>query len=351
MTPHQDEAFDVREKDTLRLSSISGYYAPCNWELSSKMKHETLCPPLYKYRDIGHNTLDMLATDQIFFADPTTFNDPLDVKPSLDPDISSDELAQLLGKLVSSRIDSELRQSANSLGYRGSRTRGHIEKQVAFRTREILASIRRDVYNTSNGGKTSLTDLLVPEIEIELVRQYEKGVASLAERWDCPLMWSHYGDQHRGLCLGFSEIKEPRATLLKVDYSGGRLVSARDVLGMINGDAAAREKVDKTVLATKAPSWEYEHEWRLVDRRGLRNSPLELDEVTFGLRCSDVTKFYIMTTLVNRKRAIKYFEIFTNRASFNLERRIVNYDKISVELPRVHINRSELFSNIPPLPR
>ena len=33
---------------------------------------------VYKYRAFSHHTLDMLVEDRLYFADPSTFNDPLD---------------------------------------------------------------------------------------------------------------------------------------------------------------------------------------------------------------------------------------------------------------------------------
>lgn len=55
---------------------------------------------LYKYREFNSRTLDMLVVDQLYFADPSTFNDPLDTKPSLKPDLAVTELERTLGQLV-----------------------------------------------------------------------------------------------------------------------------------------------------------------------------------------------------------------------------------------------------------
>jgi hypothetical protein len=37
---------------------------------------------LYNYRAFSNLTRDMLVADNLFFADPSTFNDPLDTNPS-----------------------------------------------------------------------------------------------------------------------------------------------------------------------------------------------------------------------------------------------------------------------------
>ncbi|NWM74602.1 DUF2971 domain-containing protein, partial [Escherichia coli] len=66
--------------------------------------------------------------------------------------------------------------------------------------------------------------LLGQYVQDELLRRYDKGVFSLAERANCPLMWSHYGDQHRGLCLGYSVPEAATDDVHKISYGGSRLV-------------------------------------------------------------------------------------------------------------------------------
>ncbi|MGD9884141.1 MAG: hypothetical protein AB7U95_28940 [Reyranella sp.] len=50
---------------------------------------------LYKYRAFSNLMLEMLVEDRLFFADPSTFNDPLDSRPSLDTDLAAPELERI----------------------------------------------------------------------------------------------------------------------------------------------------------------------------------------------------------------------------------------------------------------
>ena len=52
---------------------------------------------LYKYRKLDARTLDMLFGDRLYFADPGSFNDPLDTRPSLDVDVDEVELKNTVG--------------------------------------------------------------------------------------------------------------------------------------------------------------------------------------------------------------------------------------------------------------
>ena len=51
---------------------------------------------LYKYRDFSHRTLAMVISDNLYYAYPSTFNDPLDSRPSLKADLDVAELEMLL---------------------------------------------------------------------------------------------------------------------------------------------------------------------------------------------------------------------------------------------------------------
>lgn len=84
------------------------------------------------------------------------------------------------------------------------------------------------------------------------------GLLCFSSTYSDPAMWAHYGERHRGICLGF-DVLEP--TILKVDYSITRLSSP---MGSI---PTLEEWVNKTVIpfvSTKAKSWAYEKEFRLI---------------------------------------------------------------------------------------
>jgi len=51
----------------------------------------------------------------------------------------------------------------------------------------------------------------------KIERQY--GVLCFSRSWSNPLLWSHYGDKHRGMCLGF-EVNEKM--LEEVNYRRSR---------------------------------------------------------------------------------------------------------------------------------
>jgi Protein of unknown function (DUF2971) len=90
----------------------------------------------------------------------------------------------------------------------------------------------------------------------EALRAYKKemnekfGLICFSEDWVNPLLWSHYADKHRGICLGFEVDKR---ILHKITY-----VKERSPLRL----PLTKETADE-LLWTKYWDWKYEGEWRI----------------------------------------------------------------------------------------
>ena len=290
---------------------------------------------LYKYREFSNRTLDMIVSDQVYFADPSTFNDPLDSRPSIEVDVEGDELEQLLRRYVIRRINAEMTAAAKSIKYRGPRTIKHIERHSRRQADRLVKEIEYRSTNPDYDPEKHRLFLLAYFLEEELLRQYDKGIVSLAERSRCPLMWSHYGDQHRGVCVGYSVPVRVVNDVHKVKYRGhgGRVVQTGKLAAMLDGSEMARRQVDEAVLLRKAGSWHYEREWRLIGLRGLKNSPLEMEEIIFGMRCQGSTKYAVMKALEGREHPVKFYEMHEVPGTFRLNKRTLNRDELFASYP------------------
>ncbi|WP_060446883.1 DUF2971 domain-containing protein [Serratia marcescens] len=211
---------------------------------------------LYKYRPFSSRTVEQLCHDQLFFADPSTFNDPLDTQPCVDSDCDVERLKLTVYEMIRQRTVDAMSAAAKSIRYRGQKTTDHIEKLSVARATQ---AIEQDAYNAGDPSyelpyEDAHRRLLSARLERELLLQYEKGVVSLAQRYSCPLMWSHYGDQHRGICIGYTVPPDALPNLQAVSYGGNRTVSASAVAAMIlDKEEAARSEVDAAVLFVRAP--------------------------------------------------------------------------------------------------
>lgn len=115
----------------------------------------------------------------------------------------------------------------------------------------------------------------------------ECGLLCFSEDWTDPVLWAHYGDKHRGICLGF-DVEDGFAR--KVAYQKARL---KDDDALKKSEA---ETLD-ALLYTEYESWRYEQEWRillsladLTSEGGLHfrtfDERLRLTEVVVGAECS-----------------------------------------------------------------
>ncbi len=303
-------------------------------------------PKLYKYRHFSSQTLDALICDQVFFADPRSFNDPLDTSPSLDVDVDLTVLENVLRRLIELRVTAEKKAAAKSVSNPSDEYMRRIERLSEKLAEQEISDIHYNAQDTDGSIEECTRFLFRERIESELVRRYDMGVFSTAERSDCPLMWSHYGDEHRGICIGYSVPETAKRSLWKVKYSDSRLVAASAVAAMLEGDDDARRTVDDAVLARKASSWKYEREWRFVGTRGLEASPLELQEIVFGHLCSDTVKFALMNALAKRSRPVSFFKISEQHGSFKLKKQQFDSGYLFASLPKRSQDVYDSFSDL-----
>lgn len=299
---------------------------------------------LYKYRSFSARTMDGLLSDEIFYAPPESFNDPLDTKPSLRADSGIEELKEILLCLVRQRVQAEMEAAARTIKYRGPKTIEHIKSRSLAQAQKKLDQAEYYATDPDYGlpFDEAHRDILTQHIRTELMAQYGNGVFSLAKRFSCPLMWSHYGDEHRGLCIGYSIPDRAKGALHQVSYGGTRRIATSRIAAMLRGDAQAKEDVNGAVFLKKAADWKYEKEWRHLGLRGAAASPFELTDITFGLRCPAPVKHAVMRAFEGRNLALRFYEIHENSEKFSLKRYGVDADDLSRTYPNRALDAQDI---------
>lgn len=204
--------------------------------------------------------------------------------------------------MIEQRTQAEILAAADALGIRIPKVGDLFEKRMREVVVRTIAKVEYDATHLDYDQTDGIGWLLCSHIEEELMKQYDFGVVSFTEQDNCPLMWSHYGNQHTGISMGYSVPERTSADIHKVNYGGSRTVRASDVVAMLDGDNDARARVVESVFLRKAEQWNYEFEWRLIGRRGLRDSMLELKEITFGMRCDNAMKYTVVKALEDGER-------------------------------------------------
>ncbi|WP_295625258.1 DUF2971 domain-containing protein [uncultured Nitrosomonas sp.] len=301
---------------------------------------------VFRYQSFSARTLDSLCRDTLHFAAPTDFNDPLDCSPVIETDSDTETLRSLLRELVSRRVESEVVASLEEAKLKGAGAQSHAKKKALQAAEYEISNI---AYNATNpdydiGLERAEVMLLTAGIEKELLRHYAKGVCCFSSEMYNPLLWSHYADQHRGFCVGYGFDREPKPIVLKVVYGGSRSIPSSLVASaLLEESVDAKVHLDRDVLLRKAPQWKYEKEWRLLGARGVHDSPLKLEEVTFGLRCALSIQHTVIASLAGRDNDVSFYEMYEDRSSFRLSRRAVDLDELRVSLPHSARSSNEMF--------
>lgn len=252
---------------------------------------------LYKYRDWSkENHRRIIEENEIYFTSPKDFNDPFDCR--IAPNIT-----QLNDEEIKKFIDKTIIQNFSDFDRKGF----DIEKLIAQRTIDL----------TSN--------------KIEEQRRFEEetfkkqdlhfGIFSLSKRWDSILMWSHYANNHSGICIGFyAEELEKIASLNPVAYSNKfPIISALEF-----------ETLESMIpsIYTKAKDWNYEKEYRLFDishpdtfieeKRKVIIPDKCFSDVTLGLTFDETKIDGLKKNL--KKKKIPFYKIEKVSLKFKLKR-------------------------------
>ncbi len=178
--------------------------------------------------------------------------------------------------------------------------------------------------------KVSLLDDLNDPFELLGASLHSKGHRTQMKKWASymasisrmlcfskdfsnPVLWSHYADKHRGICL---EFEIPDSYLSHVNYSSSRLQI--DFHHEFEQQALAGPPVALALLTTKFIDWQYENEVRMflkpdeVICDGAHQfysfcNCLKLKKVYLGPRCK-VTKIDVQKVLNDVDREVVVLE-------------------------------------------
>jgi hypothetical protein len=114
------------------------------------------------------------------------------------------------------------------------------------------------------------------------------GICAFSEVFNHELMWAHYADQFRGVCIAYDFYRLRRHLPDGVSFS--RLYYNEEVpkVGLSKNPRDDKETA-KTILSFKNYRWLYEREWRLFADIGLAfyNEPRCIARVYIGSRVAE----------------------------------------------------------------
>lgn len=265
---------------------------------------------LYKYRRFDVRTLRSLTEAEVHYASPRTFNDPMDCDPTIEVDVNRETLEKLYYRMLLRRLNKD--EAAQEIG--------HLR----------YMSTEYGDFRTNKDVEAHLVRVLASRVKDELDDEFGKtGVLSLSATWSSALMWSHYADEHRGICIEYDTTDQEHPRLGAVNYRAPRAISTKDLIRWkVRDDEAARARVLETYFHAKSGEWRYEKEWRdLSDVSGVTEVPFRTTAIHFGLRC-DPSVVTSLVRLLNDQPQIKLWGIRPKEDTFKLRRSLIDRDEI-----------------------
>jgi hypothetical protein len=195
---------------------------------------------IYKYTSL-ETAIKIIESNSLYYSSPNVFNDPFDL--SIEFLETKFNEKQIRDVLEGWNVDKELKEKA-------------INHYI--NNPNELSLIMRDTFEKQKN---------------------ESGITCFSKSPLKALMWSHYADKHKGICLGFSfKNEEEKFIQAPIDYA--------HEIKKINYAEDTRLGVYKW-LFTKSHVWDYEEEIRRVSNIGNGLIPFrtnELKEIYFGLK-------------------------------------------------------------------
>lgn len=235
---------------------------------------------LYKYRGASEYAVNNLRNDEIVCSKPIDFNDPFD--SLLYFDINGIE--QVIE--YNSRNHAGILYQWKLLKKRVSDSNIPLES-LDDKTRKIVLSSEDDIkeYFHSVEFEQNLQELkkdcrdALSSMVTSL--QQHSYIGCFTEINDCPLMWGHYADSHKGFCLEYDLSSNPfyrenfnanadcHKHLYPVLYSRERYCAEEFALQQVNRIMGGNPPLSDILFwfkayTNKAINWEYEKEWRII---------------------------------------------------------------------------------------
>lgn len=145
----------------------------------------------------------------------------------------------------------------------------------------------------------------------------ELGIFCLSEVNDDILMWSHYADFHRGICLEFQV--HDHNELHRVEYSNERVVL--ELEDLLDPDSEVVLNQLSRLCLVKATQWSYEREWRCIVTEGSGVYPLPskmLTGIIFGCKASVSVKKDVVEWVRASGRRVSFYQATESDEEFKL---------------------------------
>ena len=301
-----------------------------NIDIAQNIKLEKLPNKLYKYRAVSDYSLDNLNTDTVWVNKPSDYNDPYEFYEKIDFNkiytaLTKKHIDQLLDRFtkkipVPDKILNEAKKKDNPLKFLCE----HLLKENDFSDSQVnnyFAALEEVI---EKHGKEIIANR-INDIQDKM------KVCSFCESPEVLLMWSHYADSHKGICIEYNiqkwrESDIRRRILFPVIYKNSLYNSTNHLLRFIN-EENFNNLYPIISGSTKSNEWNYEKEWRFIFQNGdsfpAQNYPMNCQcKVYLGYKIEDESKKKIIKICENKN--IDVYQSKLKSDSYSLEFEKIN---------------------------
>lgn len=278
---------------------------------------------IYKYYSINQNLYNSIINNELFFSNPRIFNDPFDSNPRFK--LCKDDVKLLNFFLYIQLEINKQSHKINSITY-------FEKRQASFKFLiDTFMKLMDPVDNFYDLDKEKYEDRLI-EIytfynNLEYFKQFVKlnqieiqkkmfddfiflsidikkyGIWCGSMTATCPVMWGHYANNHKGVCLEYELFdsdnnhcinypKDIPFKLIGLNYTNQPL----DVFSLTSNELI---ELTDVIINTKYEKWDYEKEIRLIhqDQGLVKFNSKSLKRIIFGYRTTPRERYALCKLL------------------------------------------------------
>lgn len=243
---------------------------------------------IFKYFTINEFLYKSLTNNELYFSSPRNFNDPYDSKAIYLLTSDKTQVEQLFNYIkleINDRLNNKVKtaefikktQQWNlvlstfidaKIGF------GKVYKNNEYSIDDKTIELH-SFYNYSNifehcysANQLELQQKMFEDLTF-LIVDYEKyGITCGSTSSTCSVMWGHYANNHRGICLEIEiSDKKGKQNLIQneKDFFKVMNVDYTDTpINMYDFEALNNKKIRTQLLSTKSKTWHYENEVRII---------------------------------------------------------------------------------------
>ncbi|PXY02714.1 hypothetical protein DF185_01065 [Marinifilum breve] len=243
---------------------------------------------VYKYFPLNQFLLSTILYNEIWFSSPENFNDPFDCN------INCQYVKDI-------RYDNEINEILHQERKRTAVSEPYYLKE------SMLNNIALTIDNRNKSG------VFFSNLTLKVLYKYV-GISCFSKKHNNILMWSHYADNHNGVCLKFN-------TTDKDFFEECHAVTYLERLPSFQ-DRNNFSDPQKFLFYTKSKDWEYEAEVRVLKKSNqlFNFDPVCLEAIYFGVKCkvSESSKVINIIKGLSKYEKVKFYQMELDDEGFNL---------------------------------